>query len=370
MATDAQTQANRRNAARSTGPITEEGKNRSRFNALKHGLRAQIPILPGDDPDAMQVRREAWVETAQPANAIELYLVESALAASFALDRARMRAADAAVAATEKEQAQEVQAAAPPPFQLDQANRELMRDPAAAVARFRQSAAGSAWLRQRWQQLKTALERRDMWEPEDVQMALRLLGRDPGLALRQDTFATQVLTWALMVGWDEEEQDEEYDEEAPDEACDEEEPDEACDEDNPWKNPLAQILYVDPFLHPALLTRLAEDLEDEAPETIAEARQHLEALVEEQLASLGAVSPTSAPSCPVPAAARPIDPLADPAAALRLRYTDAPRAHAHAVAPHAGHAPAPPRQGRPGPARREPRRDGGAERSQIRHNSL
>ncbi len=268
----------------------------------------------------MHARRDAWIEAAQPANAIELYLVESAVAASIALDRGRAHAAEAAIAATEKEHAQEVQAAAPPPFQLEQASRELMRDPAAALARFRQSAAGSAWLRDRWQQLKTALERRDMWEPEDVQMALRLLGRDPGLALRQDTFAAQVLAWALMVGWDEEEQDEECDEEEPDEACDEEEQDEACDEDSPWRGPLAQILYVDPFLNQALLMRLVEDLEDEAPETIAEARQHLEALVEDQWASLGAVSPTSAPSCPVPAAARPIDPLADPAAALRLRY--------------------------------------------------
>ena len=52
---------NRRNAARSTGPRTPEGKARSRFNAVKHGCRARLPILPGEDPEAYQHRLDAWV---------------------------------------------------------------------------------------------------------------------------------------------------------------------------------------------------------------------------------------------------------------------------------------------------------------------
>ena len=46
MATAAQIEANRRNIQRSTGPRTEEVKNRSRMNALDHGCRSNILVMP------------------------------------------------------------------------------------------------------------------------------------------------------------------------------------------------------------------------------------------------------------------------------------------------------------------------------------
>ena len=62
MTTDARTEANRKNAQRSTGPKTPEGKARSSKNALKHGLTSEELILPGENPEAYDARMDEWMD--------------------------------------------------------------------------------------------------------------------------------------------------------------------------------------------------------------------------------------------------------------------------------------------------------------------
>jgi hypothetical protein len=49
-----QIEANRRNARKSTGPITLEGKQRSRCNAVRHGLTAETVIGALEDAEDYQ----------------------------------------------------------------------------------------------------------------------------------------------------------------------------------------------------------------------------------------------------------------------------------------------------------------------------
>jgi hypothetical protein len=60
MATAAQIEANRRNAQRSVGPRTQTGKDRSKLNALGHGCRANILVLPIEDFGEYEQEADAW----------------------------------------------------------------------------------------------------------------------------------------------------------------------------------------------------------------------------------------------------------------------------------------------------------------------
>ena len=71
-----QLEANRRNAQKSTGPRTVEGKDRSRYNAVKHGMTAKTPVLPGEDEGAFQKRVDSWKDDLRPRGAVEDFLVQ------------------------------------------------------------------------------------------------------------------------------------------------------------------------------------------------------------------------------------------------------------------------------------------------------
>ena len=94
MTTEAQMKANQENAKRSTGPTSIEGKERSSMNAMTHGVFAQIPILPGEDVEALTSLADAINNTYKPKDAMELMLVERIIMATFR--QIRLREAEAA----------------------------------------------------------------------------------------------------------------------------------------------------------------------------------------------------------------------------------------------------------------------------------
>jgi hypothetical protein len=70
-----QFEASRRNASKSTGPITEEGKQRSRCNAVRHGLTAETVIGALEDAEDYKAFEAAIIADYDAQSAVERELV-------------------------------------------------------------------------------------------------------------------------------------------------------------------------------------------------------------------------------------------------------------------------------------------------------
>jgi len=75
MTSPRQIEANRRNACKSTGPITEEGKKRSRCNAVRHGLTAETVIGALEDAEDYDAFQAAIIADYDAQSAVERELV-------------------------------------------------------------------------------------------------------------------------------------------------------------------------------------------------------------------------------------------------------------------------------------------------------
>ncbi len=215
---------NRRNAQRSTGPKSQAGKERSRFNALKHGCRARLPILPGEDPDAYQERLDAWIDKFQPRDAVETYMVERTVHASWQLDRADRAEVAAMVEAADEQalrRARDVLELGATLFRAPARVRggdpdgvrggdgdepplswpfdpEHPRHPAHVVVELEGTAQGCTWLLQRWAALGEALDGRRTWRAVDRLRAIRLLGKQPLDAVADETVLSIYLACQAM----------------------------------------------------------------------------------------------------------------------------------------------------------------------------
>jgi hypothetical protein len=227
MASAKQIEANRRNARNSTGPKTAAGKDRTRLNALKHGITARTVVLPGEDAEVLQARVDAWKDDVQPRGALEDYLVERAAHVAWQLDRAdRTIAARLADAVRHGQvdqanrQADEVAALGRQLFwdpvgpicvypQLSEGLEDPKRvswpktvddplDPARIVNRLEATAVGCRWLLDRWSDLRGILEDGLKWQPPDRLRAVRLLGKQPlDAADDERVMAIYLAYWAM-----------------------------------------------------------------------------------------------------------------------------------------------------------------------------
>ncbi len=223
MSSATKTEANRRNGRKSLGPKTDEGKSRSRLNALKHGMRANLLVLPGEDAEACQARVDAWTDSLEPRNESERYLAERTARITLQLDRierayvARVSANinNAAEGLTEPEGEDVLTLGrrlfwdARGPLALyphhgiiphrEEARVSFSGDvddpnnPGRLVLALESSAKGCDWLTDRWAELRSLLERGQAWRSPDKLRAARLLGRQPADALDDPVVGTVFL---------------------------------------------------------------------------------------------------------------------------------------------------------------------------------
>ncbi len=87
MISEKQLEANRRNAQRSTGPRTEEGKKASALNARRHNLTGQVTAMTDADRIMHDAFSASLVESLAPEGAMETQLAQRIATDSWRLNR-------------------------------------------------------------------------------------------------------------------------------------------------------------------------------------------------------------------------------------------------------------------------------------------
>ena len=205
-------EANRRNAKKSTGPRTQEGKRRSSLNAMKHGLTSRIPLLPHEDPGQFDDRMAWWIQNLKPQNGLELIQVSRAAYCSWQLSRVeRAQAARLCTRALneqdDRRRREEVEVTELALLLLsnpgemrsgsDQSQPGRPEDrgtsgtagniafdatnhPALVGGRLESTKTGCLWLLEQWAELGSILENNGAWLAPARFKAARLMGTFPG----------------------------------------------------------------------------------------------------------------------------------------------------------------------------------------------
>jgi hypothetical protein len=222
--TSKRVEANRRNAQKSTGPRTPEGKDRSRHNAVTHGMTARSPLLPGEDADELFARQRALRDDMQPRNELEARLLDRVGADMFRSDQSEL-AGDAQAAKRirheAREQAKTDEAEAlklgesllwkpnlPLPYDLNYSSTldeppladvdVHPRHPGRLLLQLVWTVAGCDWLLDRWAELNGRLNVLGPWRPADAFKMVRLTGKH-AVALEDDYDVARALLCSLTL---------------------------------------------------------------------------------------------------------------------------------------------------------------------------
>src|ERR1700722_11563580 len=178
-ATEAQIAANRRNSALSTGPKTPEGKERSRRNALKHGLTGEGVALPDEDAAEVASRFQELQEELKPNGISSRLLLRRFAYMSVRLERCERL--DTAVYSKRVRHADEDFV----DHRITQVEALVLRlpyDPMTTSRRLQATPEGIDWLIGHWSELRGDLmnRERNAWMLNHCARLERLLGQPEG----------------------------------------------------------------------------------------------------------------------------------------------------------------------------------------------
>jgi hypothetical protein len=176
MATERQIAANLANSALSTGPKSIEGKDKSRLNALKHGLAASISaalIATDSDRKFLEERKARWLDSFQPVSDDQHWLFEGLVVESIRIERCQ----DAFFALCrqhgERARLQWVE-----DRRRDAADLAggLRRNPGATARKLEATLQGCDLMITFWKGLASHIDRHGDWSDPQRSLALDLLG--------------------------------------------------------------------------------------------------------------------------------------------------------------------------------------------------